>query len=92
MYKKDLEFDKKKKPLNFLEKPKKKPEVCRCYLGILIPIISYLGMKHSIQDLKQELRPASPPSTLLDRNPFEYFQITLKLSQLSCTFAFSYRA
>jgi len=63
MYKKDLKFVKKQSLLICREKPNKISEVCQCYADILIPVISYLGMKHSIQDLKQELKPASPPST-----------------------------
>lgn len=79
MYKNDLESVKKRSLLICLEKPNKISEVCRCYLDILVRI-SYLWMKHSIQDLKKEQKPASPPSTPSDGNPSEYFKITLKLA------------
>lgn len=82
---------KRNRTSDFSRNPDKISEMCRCYLDILIPIVSYLGMKHSIQDLKQELKPASPPSTPSDGNPFRYYKITPKLSQLLCTLAFSHR-
>lgn len=44
-----------------------------------------------VQDLNQELKPASSPSTPWDGNPSEHFNITLKFSQLLCTSVVSFR-
>lgn len=61
--KKGIESDKKQNIFILLEKPEKSCKVCRCYLDILILVISNLGMKHCIQELKWEPKSDSPPST-----------------------------